>query len=291
MSTPHNFLVLALSFALAAAGVTRASASVLFDSNGFEAPDFSTTYDAGGAGYAGQLKDQPLPSSTFFTESISTTTSTATVIANPGLGTNVSPQVVELHRVPNATGSVNDTRWGVATPITPISVTVSWDMYVLPTTVPPGDGPFFGVETYGLPGGGFSVLGTLGVDASTGLVLIQAPVTGDFVPVSGVALGAWNSFTLFLDYVTQTFTASVNALPVAVGVPFVDGLSATFNDADLSGLQSSATGAASEGIAYYDNFKVEAEGVVPEPASFLVWGLGALIATGIYRTRSSRKSE
>jgi hypothetical protein len=259
----------------------RTSASVLFDSGGFEPPAYSTTYNPGGPGppgYDGQLEDQPLPDALFFHQA-GPDTNTATVIPNTVGGTGA--QVVELHRT-----SAPDTRWGVPTPVIPTSVNVSWDMRVEPSTVPPGDGPFFGVETYALPGGGFSVLGSLGVDASTGSVMIQAPGTGDLIPVSVVGLGVWNSFSLLLDYVTQTYTALVNSLPVAVSVPFVDGIFATYNDFDLSGLQSSATGAGSVGTAYYDNVSVTAEGVIPEPTALIVWGFGTLIAAGIWRSRS-----
>ena len=283
MNTRPNLLTMAISVMLVAAGVTRAPASVLFDSNGFEAPAYTTTYLPAGpppGSYPGQLENQPAADPLFFHQAgpnINTATVEDTVFLTGSQGVRLDHTGLE------------DTRWGVPTPATPTSVTVSWNMLVVPSTGIPFSGPLFGVETYALPGGGFSVLGALAVDPNTSAVMAQFPGGAGFLPVSAVVPGTWNSYSFVLDYVTHTYTAFVNNFQVGPVLPFVDGPFNTFNDADLSGLQD-PNGPDVAGTAFFDNFSVSAEGSVPEPTSLLVWGLGALLATGAYRARLASRS-
>jgi hypothetical protein len=190
-------------------------------------------------------------------------------------------QAVRLDR-----GANSNIRWGVPLtgyPITPLDqIIIDWDMRV---QGPAGNaglgqfGPFMGVESYAQPGGGFTLLGSLGIDATTGEVLYQDTTTGNFVaPGPTVAFGAWNHFTLLLDYALKQYSILLNNAILASGIGFVDGPFSTFSDADISGITAAA---GSEGIAataYFDNFVITTQTVVPEPISLAVW---ALIAVGI----------
>jgi hypothetical protein len=139
-------------------------------------------------------------------------------------------------------------------------------------------GPFMGVEAYAQPGGGTTLLGSLGIDATTGEVLYQATGTGFFIaPGPTVAFGKWNSFEILLDYATKTYSTFLNNTLLVGGIGFVDGPFSTFSDADISGVTAAAGSEGVAGTAYYDNVLIT-ENVVPEPTSVAVWVLiGAVV--------------
>ena len=158
-------------------------------------------------------------------------------------------------------GTNNDRRW--AKPVSGLPtqrfVTIDWDMLVSQTTNPVGFGPFFGVDTYDADTTPY-VLGSLGVDATTGDVLYQFQDSGVLVKTGSVVVfNAWNHFRIVLDFQTDTYMGYLNgALIAATG--FVDrgfGLN-NFTDADI------ATFAASDdydsqtksGAAVFDNFVI-----------------------------------
>jgi hypothetical protein len=166
-------------------------------------------------------------------------------------------------------GANTDQRWAV--PVTPVTqyptaryIAIDWDMQVTPTGAPTGTfGPFLGVEAYDasvVP----RVLGTLGVDATTGDILFQeSQAAGANLAETGVkaTFNAWNSFRILLDYQQHQYTAIANGTPLVTRT-FVDHTAGTplnhFTDADISALSAAgdALSMAQTGTAYYDNFRV-----------------------------------
>jgi hypothetical protein len=273
-------LVTVVGVATATALVSAPShASVVLDTHGFEQPYFSTTFNPGTIGsYNGQLEGQPIsPPNETWERSMDPGGSQAFVqntVFAPGGGT----QAVQLNRAVNS-----NIRWGVPLSGLPApgadKIVVAWDMRVEGPAGTNGPidpqqfGPFFGVETYAAPGGGLTVLGTWGVDATTGEVLYQATGSGAFVaPGPTVAFGVWNTFQLLLDYSTKTYSGFLNGALVVSGIGFVDGAFTTFSDADISGIDAGSNLA---GTAYFDNFTVSA---VPELPAAATWALLAAMA-------------
>ncbi len=284
----HRIAFVAVLVGLAVASRPAQASITILDTQGFEVPLFTTTFDDGGMGYAGQLEGQPVtPESDTWAQSTDPGTSTATVqtaVVESG------SQAVQLVR-----GADSNIRWGVPTSGYPLSqldtITISWDMRV---EGPAGDnmagefGPFFGTEAYADVAGGNTLLGSLGVDATTGEVLYQDTGTGDFVaPGPTVAFGAWNSFAILLDYAAQQYSVFLNNTLVAGGIGFVDGLFTTFSDAPISGLTAAAGSEDLTGTAYFDNFTITTN-AVPETSTVVTWGLlAAMAVSGCWFKRHS----
>jgi hypothetical protein len=197
-------------------------------------------------------------------------------------------QAVRVDRAAN-----NDVRWFVPVahlgypdfpnpfppePAQPL-ICISWDMRVEQTTGAAGTfGPFFGVEAYADSAVAPGLLGSLGVDATTGNVLYQATGTGALTATgSTVTFGQWNHFDIELDYSTDQYTISLNFTDLGT-FGFVDPGLNNFSDADISALAAAGNAAsqALTGTAYYDNFLVrEGPCPIPEPAT------AALVAAGL----------
>ncbi|RIK73818.1 MAG: hypothetical protein DCC67_17405 [Planctomycetota bacterium] len=254
--------------AVAIAGSTAAvAAPVIVDSHGFEVPWFTTTFNG-----TGQLEGQtPATFNGTWLRTKGPGASTATVqttVVNAGV------QAVEVNR---AAGS--DDRWGVPVSGYPSgdNVCIEWDMRVEQTIGAAGTfGPFFGVEAYDDDAATIGLLASLGVDASTGDVLYQAPDTGFFTETGTVVnFGQWNNFMIDLDFATKTASYYFNStLLGAFG--FVDennipgGLN-EFTDANISALAAAGDPAslALTGKAFYDNFLVSDGVCIPEPTAAL----------------------
>src|SRR5688572_13914400 len=159
----------------------------------------------------------------------------------------------------------SDKRWAVPN-LTGIPsqqyVAVDWDMRVAGPAGNPAlteFGPFFGVEGYDADSG-ILLLGSLGVDATTGDVLYQLQDTGALTESgSTVSFNQWYHFKLVFDFLNDSYRGFVNGTLVA-NTGFVDrsfNLD-NFTDADISTLaayfnpQSQALG----GSAVFDNFVV-----------------------------------
>jgi hypothetical protein len=270
-----------LTPAIIAVFCCRTTAAVtLFDSNGFEPPAYTTGAFTGST-YNGQLEGQPnsLP---LFQQS-GPNANKATVVSNTVGGTAL--QVVRLDRT-----SSPDTRWGVPLSGYPLSttdqITISWNMRVEQSANQGNTfGPYFGIEAYASPGGGNTLLGSLGVDATTGDVLYQAAGTGELTETGTfAAFGAWNAYSIVLDYATHKYKTYFNNILLGSPIGFVDGAFNTFSDADLSGLQAAANSASIAGTAYYDNYRITE---VPEPVSAVLAGIGALLLFGVRRSSRS----
>jgi hypothetical protein len=170
-------------------------------------------------------------------------------------------------------GALVDRRWAVPVAGQPAHrfVEIDWDMRVVGTGAPNTVfGPFFGVETNddadGMP---VKVLGTLGVDATTGDIVYQLPQSG-VIANTGVlaAFNTWNNYRLILDFTTHQYSGFVNGIEL-VTTGFVDNTAAQplnhFTDADIAtfALQSDFASASQTGTAYFDNFRVT-DGIVAD---------------------------
>lgn len=259
---------------------------LIVDTSGFEAPKFDVTFGPGGPGTGtGQLEGQT--PSTFQGTWLRTKgigLSTADVQTGVKLTGN---QALKVTRVANS-----DDRWAVPVDgypslAEPRFICISWDMRVEQTIGAANTfGPFFGVEAYDDDAAALGLMGSLGVDATTGEVLIQKANTGFLdAPGATVAFGSWYNFMIELDFVNDTYEYFLNN--VSLGVEgFVDqnnipgGLN-EFTDADIATFAAAGDpgSLALPGTAYFDNFKVtEGPCVIPEPGSCIlaglaVWGL------------------
>lgn len=139
-------------------------------------------------------------------------------------------------------------------------VVVDWDMRVTATGVENAIGPFFGVESHDLVpyNPGATLLGSLGVDATTGEVLYQATGSGSLVAsTKEVVFGAWHHYRLLYDFTLQKYSAFFDGANV-VTTGFVDPGLNDFTHTGFSALAaySDPASQALTGTAYVDNFRV-----------------------------------
>ena len=158
-------------------------------------------------------------------------------------------------------GANSDDRWAV--PVKGLGfpndryILVDWDMHVVGTGASSLFGPFFGVDTYDdtvSP----KVLGSLGVDSTTGDVLYQAQGTGVLTETgTTVNFGEWNHYQIKLDFALDQYQVLLNGTALA-STGFVDGPSSVFTDADIATFAASfdAGSQSQTGTAYFDNFLV-----------------------------------
>jgi hypothetical protein len=273
----------------------------IVNAGGFELP-FTTVF-----GGTGQLEGQInppgegqvlAPGQWQRTPGGSSTALVQSTVFAPGGGT----QAVRVDRAAN-----NDVRWAVQVdhlgypdypnpfppePAQPC-LCISWDMRVQQTQGATGTfGPFFGVEAYD-DASGIALLGSLGVDATTGDVLAQDPALGGALVETGsvVSFDQWNHFQIKLDYSTDEYTIFRN-FQMLDTFGFVDGNLDQFSDADIAALGAAGDpgSQALTGTAYYDNFLVR-EGAcpIPEPATIALIGFG--LAGASFATRRNRQGQ
>jgi hypothetical protein len=249
-------------------------AAILLDTNGFENPPFM-------AGLP--LEGQGAPQ-TWLRNDLGTGASTSLVQTTVFESGSQAVQIVR--------GAMSDTRWGVPLgSLTPLQVSIQWDMLVEQTRLPVGSfGPFMGVEAYDDPNGSLPPppvrLATFGVDAATGEFLFIGP--GGLisaVPSVTVDFGQWRPYQLLLDFVSQTYSIFYNGALLLPPIGF-ETASSTFSDADIAAYAAAGdtTSQNATGTAFYDNFLITAE-FVPEPMSIVVWGLIAATAAFGYRAQ------
>lgn len=252
----------------------------LIDGEGFESPEYSTTFLG-----TGQLEGQFAATndgldSTEWVQSPASGTSTAVVqTAVVAAG----DQAVEVNR---ASGS--DDRWAVPiadAPTMPL-VCIQWDMLVEAATGSQPFGPFFGIEAYDAATTTLLRVGSLGVDATTGDVLVTDLPSGIVETGVTVTLGDWNRFRMVLDYSTDTYYSFVNELLV-FETPFESVGADQFTDADIAALAAGGDpeSLAATGTAYFDNYSVfetDDFSIIPEPTSVIGLAIG-LTTVGICR--------
>ena len=196
-------------------------------------------------------------------------------------------QAVRVNRAAN-----NDARWAVPVnhlgypdypnpfppePAQPL-ICIRWDMRVEQTAGAPDTfGPYFAVEAYDDDVNQVGLLGSLGVDATTGEVLYQAPGTGFLTPTGVVVnFGEWNNFQIGLDYSTDQYSLLLNNSMLGT-FGFVDPGLDQFSDADIAAVAAAGDPAsqALTGTAFFDNFLVrEGACIIPEPGTLILLGLG-----------------
>jgi hypothetical protein len=231
-------------------GVT--ASGVAFDT-GFEAPAYTTTGGTLGGGVlqgqAGWLWDGSL-----LDPSLHSTAVVQNSVAKSG-----SQGVLVTRK------SLSDRHWAMPKTGLPTQrfIAIDWDMRVAAAPDSTGYGPVFGVDSNDrLPNGTARVLGSLGVDSSTGEVLYQQPNTGFFAPTTAlVGFDQWNHFRIVLDYATDSFQGFLNGVHI-VSSSFIDDSVAQeldkFSDADIFATAGEAD-AVSQNLsstAVFDNFLV-----------------------------------
>ena len=133
------------------------------------------------------------------------------------------------------------------------------------------------------------VLGSMGVDATTGDVLYQATGTGVLTETGEVvAFDTWNHFHIDLDFELNQYTVILNGTALATDT-FVDGASLQdFSDAPISSFAAAGDAASQDlmGTAFIDNYEVyQLTTKIPEPTT-MVLGLFALVSvSGVTRRR------
>ncbi len=274
----------ALSFGLLLALCLPASAAVVYDSGGFEAPRFTTGFvEASDPTVIGNLRGQDAAVGQWREAGAAGGAAAGTAIVQTGV-TLSGTQAVRVDR------TTNDQRWSplFTPPVNPIggSINIDWDMNVLQAQGDPANfGPLFGVEAYGAANGTLR-MGLLGVDATTGELLFLDPITGLVTTPADtkVGFGAWNHFTLSLDFATKTYGVALNNVLLATGIGFENPGASGLSDADIASLQAAPPAFANQsGTAFFDNYLITTvpgggNGVVPLPPA--VWtglGIGGLI--------------
>ncbi|MEN1680501.1 MAG: PEP-CTERM sorting domain-containing protein [Planctomycetota bacterium] len=278
--------VCAAALAVASGSMVAASTFTLIDGEGFEAPDYSTSF----AG-TGQLEGQFASTFEGFGSAQwvqSPLGGTSTAVVQSAVVASGSQAV----RVDRDAGS--DDRWAVpitGAPAEPI-VCIEWDMLVEEATATPlgSFGPFFGIEAYDDDATSILRMGSLGVDAATGEVLLTDAATG-LVPTPGgetVGFGQWNSFRMVLDFSTDRYAGYLNGDLLFIEdfeFPGAD----QFTDADIAALGASFDPGSQNatGTAYFDNylvFETDDLSKLPEPASAAML-LAAMVGLGSRRRR------
>jgi hypothetical protein len=153
-------------------------------------------------------------------------------------------------------------------------------------------GPYFAVEANDDETSAIGLLGSLGVDATTGEVLYQAPGTGFLTPAGPVTtFGTWHNYQIKLDYSTHEYTIYYDK--VAQGTfPFVDHTLANqlneFSEGNITALAAAGDTQANlnrAGMAFFDNYIVQ-EGMcmlIPEPTTFGLLAMGVVMVPWIAR--------
>lgn len=271
-----------------AAVAACSQAQVINDVGGFEAAaGYSTTFNPMLPGsYVGQLEGQVFPpvfpNGTFQVPVGGTGTSTAKVVS--GTNSTLGPAGTQAVQV---TKGDRDGRWGIHNSTYPSpgrsQICIDWDMQVLgPSGGANQFGPFFGVESYYDQGGGVPVHGYLGVDSTTGAVLIGEAGTGNFKSPDGLAevtFGSWNHFRMVLDFTANKYVSFLNGVQLGAAEGFVDGAIPFWTDAPIVALSEGPNFANIPGVANFDNFSVH-EGqfcTIPEPAGLVLAAAGLAI--------------
>jgi hypothetical protein len=223
---------------LLGACASAASAAGTIISTGFESP-----YNSG-----------PLQGQFGWVSAPATGDSTATV---QNTVTHSGTQAVQVVKAANS-----DRRWAVQLSGYPTQslVAIDWDMRVSQTPNSTSFGPFFGIEAYDDDGQPIGLLGSLGVDASTGDVLYQIQDSAVFTEADkNIVFNQWHHFRLLLDFSLDKYFGYVDGELVA-STGFADrGLNLDdFTDADIAAIAAAGDPAslALASSAVFDNLVI-----------------------------------
>jgi hypothetical protein len=263
---------------------TLCAQTTIYDSGGFESPRFSTAFSNNSI--VGNLHGQDAgvniwkESTTDPAGTTDTAAGTAIVRASGG-GTGLGAQDVLVTR------TQFDDRWAPIVSLTPTTqnlVSISWQMLVNQSTGSTSNfGPFFGIEANDNASTDKQIA-ALGVDSTTGQILVYDQNTGGLNTTPGdptVAFGQLNSFLLTLDYTRFTYAVTLNGKTLETNLPFFTGNVTQFTDADIAALQDAPTAKANQSAsAIFDNYLItNSTGQLPIP--------NVVISTGQTITASS----
>lgn len=259
-----------------AAGAAQAATFTLIDGEGFEAPEYSQAILEGqfastfeGFGSAAWVQSPVGGTSTAVVQD--------SVVAS-------GDQAVQVDRAANS-----DDRWAVPITGAPAEryVCIEWDMLVEESSTT-GFGPFFGIEAYDDDATSILRIGSLGVDAATGEVLVTDRATGLIATTETVNFGEWNSYRMILDFQTDTYFNFINGVLIN-SLDFESVGADQFTDADIAAIAASfdTDSQSATGTAYFDNylvFETDQFNKIPEPAS-VVGALMMIAMAGASRRR------
>ena len=139
-------------------------------------------------------------------------------------------------------------------------IIVDWDMRVSQSSAAGGFGPFFGVDSYD-DEGTFGLLGSFGMDATTGELLYQLQGTGELTPVAStiVPFNTWHHYRIVYDFTLDSYQSYYDGV-LKASTGFVDGSFGLndFSDADIAAF-AAGPDSISQGLsasAVFDNFVI-----------------------------------
>lgn len=254
----------ALMAVLLSAGIANSTATVIYDSGGFESPRFLASQSLAGQ----DPTPPPVGYGPWHQDTGASTAVVQTDVPNGGL------QSVKITRV---AGSAGDTRWGVNVPITPSVasnvVAIDFDMSV---TISPGTnwggpdlGPLFGVECYDSSSGAPKLIGSVFLDAYAGDVVYQQATNGALqASATFIPRNEYHHYTLAANFATKTCSIYVDGNLVHTE-GFVDPTAVAFSDAPMTTLAATPESVATAaGTAYFDNYTISA---TTSLLNYLVW--------------------
>jgi hypothetical protein len=159
-------------------------------------------------------------------------------------------------------------------PFTPVAgvtndVLVSWTEAYTAST----GNPLFGIQVFD----GNSSVALAGIDATTGLLVVENPTGTDELGSNffqGVA-GTYYNFLLALNYTTQQYSIYINGSSMPADTESFATPATQFTDADI--LTYVLGGGNANGDGYFDNYLVQAQNTVPEPASLSAMAAASLL--------------
>ncbi len=266
------------------------SAQTIIDGEGFEAPDYSTTFDGDGKleGQLGELPGDGVQAKWLASTGTSSTAIVQTAVVHPS---DPGGQAVRMDHAANELGGGG--RFGIPVTAWPDNaryVCIEWDMWVEDAAGPSGTfGPFFGVEAYDDAFGSTGLMGSMGVDATTGDVLFQETSTGHLAETgTTVNFGEWNHFHIDLDFDLHEYSLILNGTTLHTE-PFVDGSGLdNFSDAPIASFAAAGdpTSQALTGTAYFDNYIVyQLATKIPEPTTMALGLIAMVSIQGLSRRR------
>jgi hypothetical protein len=263
-----------LAALLGCAVVAPSRAAILFDSNGFESPTYSTGNLVGQNGWDRVDSESPSVPNVPITVQNSVVASGSQAVqitsnsAGPGLFT-YAIQPISLA--------------SVATSGTP-EIKVQWDMRVNSSLSPAG---VWGVQVYDNSGGGgpypyaFAGVGPVGV-ATNELLKVSAPDGDTAVAMPPVpSFDTFHTYVLDMNFQQGLYSLSVDGDLRTIGALNISGTNGNLGEVDFFTFNRGSD------TAFFDNLIVTSgTGLVPEPASLGLIGVAGAMLLGRRRRKA-----